>query len=76
MLVPTHDVDDSIRRITEAQNSKGLRVIGWCHAPKETDQAISETKIMHIVYCGPASGLTDEALLLRLKPVDIDAAAE
>ena len=38
MLVPTHDVDDSIRRITEAQNSKGLRAIGWCRAPKETDQ--------------------------------------
>ena len=68
LLVPSHDVDDRVRQITQAQNKVGFRVIGWCRAPKESDQAISDAKVMHIVNCTPLDGLTDEAKLLRLKP--------
>ena len=68
MLVPSHDVDDRVRQITQAQNDVRFRIIGWCRATKESDQAMSGAKVMHIVECIPVDGLTEEAKLLHLQP--------
>ena len=76
MLVPSQDVDDRVRQITQAQNEVGFRIIGWCRAPKESDQVISDAKVMRIVECTPVDGRTDEAKLLRLKPQESVSSTE
>ena len=68
MALAPHDVDDRIRELVSTQNETGFRVIGWCRAPKESDQAISDAKLMHVVSCFPENGLSEQSKLLRLKP--------
>ena len=58
MALAPHDVDDRIPRLASAQNEVSFRLIGWCRAPKETDQAISDAKILHVVSCVPEKGLS------------------
>ena len=76
MALQPHDVDDSLRIIAAAQNDTGFRLIGWCRAPKESDNSISDAKIMHVVSCLPEGGnFSDIAKIKLLKlptPGDTD----
>ena len=72
MALPSHDVDDAVRKIAEVQNQTGFRIIGWCRAAKETEHSISDAKIMHVVYCMPEGELCDDAKALRLKMASDD----
>ena len=56
MALQPHDVDDRLRIIAAAQNDTGFRLVGWCRAPKESDNSILDAKIMHVVSCLPEGG--------------------
>ena len=65
--MPSHTVDDGVRKFTEVQNANGgFRVIGWCRAPKETDHSISDAKLMHVVSCLPEGELSEIAKTARI----------
>ena len=69
LSMESHDVDDGVRRFTAVQNeNEGFRIVGWCRAPKESDDSISDAKIMHVVSCLPEGNLSEDAKNARLKP--------
>ena len=60
LSMESHDVDDGVRRSTYVQNeNEGFRIIGRCRAPRDTDDSISDAKIIQVVLCLP------EAICLR-----------
>ena len=76
LALPPHDVDDGIRMLATAQRVSGFRIIGWCRAPKESDNSISDAKVMHVVSCLPEGGkfseIAKEKLLKLPAPSDTD----
>ena len=67
MSLEPHDVDDGVKEIATAQNTEGFQIIGWCRAPKESDNSISDAKVMHVVACIPKAGFCTEAKAKLLK---------
>ena len=76
MALPPHDVDDGVRMLATEQGASGFIIIGWCRAPKETDNSISDAKVMHVVSCLPGGGkfsdIAKEKLFKLPAPLDTD----
>ena len=69
LSMESHDIDDGVRRFTAVQiENEGFRIVGWCRDPKESDDSISDAKIMDVVSCLPEGNLSEEAKNARLKP--------
>ena len=68
MALDPFDVDDTVRQFVAAQNeSTGFWVTGWCRAPKEQDDLISDARVMHVVDVRPVDAFTETALAARFR---------
>ena len=68
MMLAAHDVDVAVRHFVEVQKeNNGFRIVGWSSAPKESEDCISDAKIMQVVSFQPIWPLTNAAKHARIK---------